>query len=164
MRFVPVKSIEQQGVVALHRGRDCRPGRARCWSTACAPIWANLASLCRKVSSRCRSSCGVGGRDDRQSASCPPGAHFHRGTDPDSQCEHRAADGETHPRLVPHQRGGAPAGDHSERRSDYGLGAGGHDHGSDVQPGMTSIDNPLPVDRDTLYVLGSITKTIRRPR
>ncbi len=25
--------------------------------------------------------------------------------------------------------------------------------------GMTSVDNPLPVDRDTLYVLGSVTKT-----
>ena len=25
--------------------------------------------------------------------------------------------------------------------------------------GVTSIDNPLPVDRDTLYVLGSVTKT-----
>jgi CubicO group peptidase (beta-lactamase class C family) len=25
--------------------------------------------------------------------------------------------------------------------------------------GVTSVDNPLPVDRDTLYVLGSITKT-----
>ena len=25
--------------------------------------------------------------------------------------------------------------------------------------GMTSIDNPLPVDRDTLYELGSVTKT-----
>ena len=24
---------------------------------------------------------------------------------------------------------------------------------------MTSVDNPLPVDRDTLYVLGSVTKT-----
>jgi CubicO group peptidase (beta-lactamase class C family) len=26
--------------------------------------------------------------------------------------------------------------------------------------GVTSIDNPLPVDRDTLYVLGSVTKTV----
>ena len=25
--------------------------------------------------------------------------------------------------------------------------------------GVTSVDNPLPVDRDTLYVLGSVTKT-----
>ena len=25
--------------------------------------------------------------------------------------------------------------------------------------GMTSVDNPLPVDRDTLYLLGSVTKT-----
>jgi CubicO group peptidase (beta-lactamase class C family) len=25
--------------------------------------------------------------------------------------------------------------------------------------GVTSIDNPLPIDRDTLYVLGSVTKT-----
>src|SRR5919108_917707 len=25
--------------------------------------------------------------------------------------------------------------------------------------GVTSIDNPLPVDRDTLYILGSVTKT-----
>ncbi len=25
--------------------------------------------------------------------------------------------------------------------------------------GVTSVDNPLPVDRDTLYVLGSISKT-----
>jgi CubicO group peptidase (beta-lactamase class C family) len=25
--------------------------------------------------------------------------------------------------------------------------------------GVTSVDNPLPVDRDTLYILGSITKT-----
>jgi len=25
--------------------------------------------------------------------------------------------------------------------------------------GVTSIDNPLPVDQDTLYVLGSVTKT-----
>jgi CubicO group peptidase (beta-lactamase class C family) len=26
--------------------------------------------------------------------------------------------------------------------------------------GVTSVDNPLPVDRDTLYVLGSVTKTV----
>jgi CubicO group peptidase (beta-lactamase class C family) len=25
--------------------------------------------------------------------------------------------------------------------------------------GVTSVDNPLPVDQDTLYLLGSITKT-----
>src|SRR5262245_43927780 len=25
--------------------------------------------------------------------------------------------------------------------------------------GVTSVDNPLPVDRDTLYTLGSVTKT-----
>src|SRR5215207_2871950 len=25
--------------------------------------------------------------------------------------------------------------------------------------GVTSVDNPLPVDRDTLYVLGSVSKT-----
>src|SRR5258705_1082255 len=25
--------------------------------------------------------------------------------------------------------------------------------------GVTSVDNPLPVDRDTLFVLGSVTKT-----
>ena len=25
--------------------------------------------------------------------------------------------------------------------------------------GVTSVDNPLPVDRDTLHVLGSVTKT-----
>lgn len=25
--------------------------------------------------------------------------------------------------------------------------------------GVTSVDNPLPVDQDTLYVLGSVTKT-----
>jgi CubicO group peptidase (beta-lactamase class C family) len=25
--------------------------------------------------------------------------------------------------------------------------------------GVTSVDNPLPVDPDTLYVLGSVTKT-----
>src|SRR5918995_456314 len=25
--------------------------------------------------------------------------------------------------------------------------------------GVTSVDNPLPIDRDTLYVLGSVTKT-----
>src|SRR5690349_17360135 len=25
--------------------------------------------------------------------------------------------------------------------------------------GVTSLDNPLPIDRDTLYVLGSVTKT-----
>jgi CubicO group peptidase (beta-lactamase class C family) len=25
--------------------------------------------------------------------------------------------------------------------------------------GVTSVDNPLPVDKDTLYVLGSLTKT-----
>src|SRR5262249_37348880 len=25
--------------------------------------------------------------------------------------------------------------------------------------GVTSIDNPLPIDQDTLYILGSVTKT-----
>src|SRR5947208_12316994 len=25
--------------------------------------------------------------------------------------------------------------------------------------GVTSVDNPLPVDRDTMFVLGSVTKT-----
>ncbi len=25
--------------------------------------------------------------------------------------------------------------------------------------GVTSVENPLPVDRDTLYVIGSVTKT-----
>ncbi|HEY4994349.1 MAG TPA: serine hydrolase domain-containing protein, partial [Nakamurella sp.] len=25
--------------------------------------------------------------------------------------------------------------------------------------GVTSVDNPLPVDRDTVYLLGSVTKT-----
>jgi CubicO group peptidase (beta-lactamase class C family) len=29
--------------------------------------------------------------------------------------------------------------------------------------GVTSISNPLPVDQDTLYVLGSVTRPIRRP-
>ena len=29
----------------------------------------------------------------------------------------------------------------------------------DACHGVTSVDNPLPVDRDTLYVLGSVTKT-----
>ena len=30
--------------------------------------------------------------------------------------------------------------------------------------GMTSVDNPLPVDRDTLYVMGSVTKTYTATR
>ncbi len=29
--------------------------------------------------------------------------------------------------------------------------------------GVTSIDNPLPIDRDTLFVLGSVTKTYTAP-
>jgi CubicO group peptidase (beta-lactamase class C family) len=42
---------------------------------------------------------------------------------------------------------GAAAGVWADGREDYAC------------HGMTSVDNPLPVDRDTLYVLGSVTKT-----
>src|SRR5918912_1100405 len=42
-----------------------------------------------------------------------------------------------------------------------GVAVGVWADGRDVYAchGVTSVDNPLPVDRDTLYVLGSVTKT-----
>ena len=42
-----------------------------------------------------------------------------------------------------------------------GVAAGVWANGAEVHAchGATSVDNPLPVDRDTLYVLGSVTKT-----
>src|SRR5512143_4018647 len=38
-----------------------------------------------------------------------------------------------------------------------GVWADGREHYACY--GVTSIDNPLPVDQDTLFVLGSVTKT-----
>jgi|GEM_PF-2584228 Predicted metal-binding integral membrane protein (DUF2182)/Beta-lactamase len=42
-----------------------------------------------------------------------------------------------------------------------GVAVGVFADGKDVYAchGVTSLDNPLPVDKDTLYVLGSLTKT-----
>ena len=35
IRFVPVKSLEQQGILAVHSARCCWSSRRRCWRTPC---------------------------------------------------------------------------------------------------------------------------------
>ena len=47
-----------------------------------------------------------------------------------------------------------------------GVAVGVWAHGEDAYAchGVTSLENPLPIDRDTLYVLGSVTKTFTAPR
>lgn len=39
------------------------------------------------------------------------------------------------------------------------VGVWAHSQAAYACHGVTSVDNPLPVDRDTLFVLGSVTKT-----
>jgi CubicO group peptidase (beta-lactamase class C family) len=39
------------------------------------------------------------------------------------------------------------------------VGVWADDQETSACHGITSVDNPLPVDTDTLYVLGSVTKT-----
>ena len=50
MRFVPIKSEDQQSVLLVHRARELLVGSARSWSMPCADTWPSLASLLPKVS------------------------------------------------------------------------------------------------------------------
>ena len=49
MRFVPVKTVEQQAVLMLHRPATCWSVSARCWSTRCALTWRSSASSRRRA-------------------------------------------------------------------------------------------------------------------
>lgn len=42
MRFVPVKTAEQQSVLMMHRARDFWFASARCWSMHCGATWLSL--------------------------------------------------------------------------------------------------------------------------
>lgn len=60
-----------------------------------------------------------------------------------------------HPELIERLR------DSAERNKVPGAAAGFLVEGSQViaTTGVTSIDNPLPITRDTLFTVGSMTKT-----
>jgi transposase len=49
MRFVPVKTADQQSVLLLHRAVTFSSASARCWSMHCATTWPNSASSPRRV-------------------------------------------------------------------------------------------------------------------
>jgi hypothetical protein len=96
------------------------------------------------------------------SADGAPGAGRRRGTAGEPVGDHPAA-GQAHRRLVPRQRRSAAAGDHPGHRSDHRLGAGGHDHGSDVvqiRPPSCSVLGLMPRQHSTggKAKLGRITK------
>jgi transposase len=56
MRFVPIKTQEQQTGLMLHRTRQCWSGNARCCRTRSAGIWPSLASS-RPRAAMVRPSC-----------------------------------------------------------------------------------------------------------
>jgi transposase len=103
MRFVPVKSEEQQGVLVLHRGRELLVRQRTMLAQWLARPHGGVRNHCAARHPACARAGGdAEGRDDGHSADCPRGACGHGRADQQSYDKH-PADGEAHHSLVPRQ-------------------------------------------------------------
>jgi hypothetical protein len=57
MRFVPIKNVEQQAILSLHRARQGLSRRARPKQIRSAACWQSLESSFRRAYATWRSNC-----------------------------------------------------------------------------------------------------------
>jgi len=57
MRFVPIKTVEQQAILALHRARQGFVTARTAQANQRAVCWPNSASCCRRASTYCYAKC-----------------------------------------------------------------------------------------------------------
>ena len=134
MRFVPVKSEEQQGVLVLHRGRELLVRQRAMLVNGLRAHMAEFGIIVPQGIQRLPELVALLEDEKTYIPQIAREVLAAMVVQIDNLTTSHPADGEAHRRLVSHQCIGAPACDHSGCGSDHRLGAGRHNHRPDAVP------------------------------